>query len=396
MSRCRQTDALLDTGFAGTGLTREQADHAARCSECARALAQARRFDGELHRVGAELSPEPVPSAVLSVMGPGGTGMSRHRHLVALAGVAVVLVAVIFGGGQWLGSALGGRLDVGGWFGSIPAGSANEGARREAAERAADQVLVEIERREEAEFQAWFAPVLVRTFETTLIDEVEIFLADRCDGLYAVTFTEADDPGMFKWVAGQGDHTEGSAQGGNADSMDGSGIAAARGTVDAECTRVVDAAPHGAIMQAVVRGAGVPEGVTLLGSALLTPDLSITAVEGAVPFGERQRWIGLVRQNRDGWLADPSDWIGINIPANDGLTAYELDMLDPSLRGRFIVGAVPPGAHSIELIVDGTVYRYSVGAEPGVVILAPDSFMETADFRILSSDSSVVLEGSIR
>lgn len=56
MSRCGRTDALLDAIFSDTGPTASQARHLAACPECARLLALARRFDGELHHVGGELA----------------------------------------------------------------------------------------------------------------------------------------------------------------------------------------------------------------------------------------------------------------------------------------------------------------------------------------------------
>jgi hypothetical protein len=399
-SRCRQTDALLEATFGEAGLTRAQAAHAADCSECARALALARRFDGELHRVGVDLTAEMVTSAGVTA-DLGGSRMARNRNILGLAAVAVLVVAVVVGGGQWLSSTFGGRWDAGGWFGVSSTPDADEEAarRREAEERAAAQV----ERRrqearaaralDDAALQAWLAPALDRTFGTVSIDDVEVVLADVCDDLFAVTFTDADDPTTFKWIAGMG----GPAQGGSADSNDGSAIAAARGTVDGVCTRMVDAASRGPIMRAVIATAGVPEDVTPLGSTLLTPELAVSAVESAArPFAEKQRWIGLVRRESEGWIADREHWVGINIPDNDGLSAYELEMLDPDLEGHFIVGAVPPQAHTVELIVADTVYRYVVDAEPGVVILAPDEFAGNAEFRIMSSDPSVVLGGSIR
>jgi len=106
MSRCAQTDRLLDAIFASADLTRSQADHAAGCSECARALAHARRFDGELHRTGAEMSPEPMPAPqeVLSVMIDDerrAGGFRRRALAVSLAAVALLAVGGYFGG-QWL------------------------------------------------------------------------------------------------------------------------------------------------------------------------------------------------------------------------------------------------------------------------------------------------------
>lgn len=99
MSRCRRTDELLDVVFSGVGLTRSQADHLGSCSECARTLALAGRFDSELRGVGAELVPEPAasyetPSGPPATIPKGGHGMWRGGLLAATA-VAVIALAVV-------------------------------------------------------------------------------------------------------------------------------------------------------------------------------------------------------------------------------------------------------------------------------------------------------------
>jgi len=102
MSRCRRTDALLDATIAGVGLTGEQSNHATRCTECARALASARRFEAELAGIALELSPEPMPApadltAALAAGITGGRLMTlRHTFIgAAVVGGVVVLVAGI-------------------------------------------------------------------------------------------------------------------------------------------------------------------------------------------------------------------------------------------------------------------------------------------------------------
>jgi len=87
MSRCRRTDALLAVVFAGEGLTSAEADHAAGCPECARALALARRFDGELLRVGGELAAH----SATEERAKGGRGMWRPALLAGTVVVAIVL-----------------------------------------------------------------------------------------------------------------------------------------------------------------------------------------------------------------------------------------------------------------------------------------------------------------
>lgn len=106
MSRCRQTDALLDATFSMAGLTRAQASHAASCRACAQELAASRRFGVELHRA-AELMVRDAESDsrlrdTASLMRGGGT----MRSLVAVLGIVVIvlIVGVGYGGGRWMGS----------------------------------------------------------------------------------------------------------------------------------------------------------------------------------------------------------------------------------------------------------------------------------------------------
>lgn len=110
MTRCRQTDALLDAAFAGLDLTRPQADHPATCAECAHALAQLRRFDGELDRIGHELAPEPLlPTVDLAAVSPAAEArpvVVTRRGLLAVT-VGVLAIGVMLGGGQWLSEAVG-------------------------------------------------------------------------------------------------------------------------------------------------------------------------------------------------------------------------------------------------------------------------------------------------
>lgn len=113
MTRCRQTDALLDATFAGTDLTSAQAEHAAACSRCARALSQAHRFDAELERVGAHLAPEVLPAAsdLTDVVEPTRSrgSSTSQRSVFGRVALAAVIVITLLGGGSWFGSAFGGR-----------------------------------------------------------------------------------------------------------------------------------------------------------------------------------------------------------------------------------------------------------------------------------------------
>lgn len=88
MSRCRRTDALLMAVFAGDGLSAAQDAHGAACPECARALALARRFDGELHRVSGDLVTQPMATT----QSKGGRDMWRGA---LLAGTVVAVIALV-------------------------------------------------------------------------------------------------------------------------------------------------------------------------------------------------------------------------------------------------------------------------------------------------------------
>ncbi|HYI66239.1 MAG TPA: hypothetical protein VEW95_04910 [Candidatus Limnocylindrales bacterium] len=102
MSRCHQADGVLERVFAGAPLTQDQAEHASACSECAHALSQAQRFDGELHRVGRALAPGGIPSAdefentALAYAGRSGW-LTRASRPIGIAAVTVMLVAVAAG-----------------------------------------------------------------------------------------------------------------------------------------------------------------------------------------------------------------------------------------------------------------------------------------------------------
>ncbi|HVM25698.1 MAG TPA: sigma factor [Candidatus Limnocylindrales bacterium] len=105
MSRCRQTDELLQAAFANEGLTRAQTTHVSECTVCARKLAAARRFDLELHRAAnvmadAESDLDLRQSASRT---RGGTTMKQLSVMAAIAAV-VLLAASAYVGGSWIGS----------------------------------------------------------------------------------------------------------------------------------------------------------------------------------------------------------------------------------------------------------------------------------------------------
>ncbi|MGH2444632.1 MAG: hypothetical protein ACRDGD_01110 [Candidatus Limnocylindria bacterium] len=204
MSRCRQTDALLDATFAGIEISRAQADHAASCTDCARALSQHRRFENELGRVGVELSPEPMPpasevaTAVTAVtVKPGVRFMSSRRNLLVAGAGAAVLAVAVFLGGQWLGSTLGDRGGVGGiapqalnaWLDRALPAIISETGRRGA--DAAEWTPIQVEVCGGTAIAFWAEPGGVRAYRWGIGDPMNRLVALRAGGL-AATLSDTD------------------------------------------------------------------------------------------------------------------------------------------------------------------------------------------------------------
>jgi hypothetical protein len=104
MSRCSRTDELLGATFGDAGLSSADADHAAACPDCARALADARRFDRALHVVGAELAPEPIPPGTATATDGAAIreGTPIGRRLAVIGGLsAAIVVGVLAGTAEW-------------------------------------------------------------------------------------------------------------------------------------------------------------------------------------------------------------------------------------------------------------------------------------------------------
>ncbi len=102
MNRCGRTEAIVDTLLDGAALSRDQVEHATTCADCARRVAQARRFEEELHRVGDALTPEPLaPILATSHAMTGGTGhavLGRQSWWAGLGVAVAVLVTIVWAG----------------------------------------------------------------------------------------------------------------------------------------------------------------------------------------------------------------------------------------------------------------------------------------------------------
>lgn len=408
MSRCARTSSLLDARFAGADLTRSEAAHVVGCSECAHALAQVGRFDAELGRVGVDLSPEPMPPApeLTAVSTPrlrGGSMMTWRRNLVGGAITAVVLVLVVFAGGQWIGSLVEGRVSLGGFM--TPAqdeARAEAKARADAESAARRQALALAQAAEDADLDAWLEGAVAAAWtaagEPGEAQQVDFVRVERCEELYTVLFEGPEGVSTdYYWAAGH--RLDGSAaHAGLADSLDEASLARARAATGLPCTRVVDSTVGEAeISVTVERMRGLPGDVALLDRTMLDPDLAVAVMEGFNSDGNHQRWIGLVRRQDGGWTSVPEEWIGANIPSNDGFTTYDVAQLNGGLESTdVIVGALPSGAAALELVVDGTVHRYDVEpGSPGIVVTAPRTPLGQVTFRVLDSDGDPMHDGII-
>lgn len=101
MNSCRTSRSLLEAAVSGDPASPSDVEHATDCPQCARLLAQVRRFDAELLRATDELVTEPMAHYSADLAGRRNT-MARRALTPVAAGL--VLVAMIFGGGRWLGS----------------------------------------------------------------------------------------------------------------------------------------------------------------------------------------------------------------------------------------------------------------------------------------------------
>lgn len=369
MSRCPETDVLLDSVFAAMELTRSQASHVASCAECAHALSQARRFDTGLERIGLDLSPEPVlPAADLLAAEPsyskGGRLVRVRRGLVGGA-AAVVLIGLLIVGARWL---------------SASSGSGGIGAEPHAAAIASD-------------FDGWLedAEEAASVGQISQGDSPRLVRVEDCDRDFTAVLQD-DDSREFWWVSGPKDDAS-EATGGISRSMFVVEVARERAMDGALCERLVDATISRADAAAALeRMGGLPGDATVEATGLLQPDTAMVVVEGSFNFwSERQWWVGLLHRSDGRWSGDAQEWIGTNIPDEAGglkliprnviaVGAPETDVL---------VTVLPAGAVAIEIDLDGVPHRYDADSGEAVFIVGlPGRIERAVSVRFIGPDGA--------
>ena len=387
MSRCRQTDAILDATFAGAGLTRAEAAHVADCGECARATSQVRRFDAELGRVGVDLSPEPMPAgaelAAVTTPSPerGGRSMTLRRSLVGgAAAAAVLLAAVVFGGGQWLGSTFGGALPPGGiasedlnaWLDNALASVIDETGR---GARPAD-----------------WEPVQVEECGTTAI----AFFAER----------DPDSNRAFRWAVGEPGRLPMVDAGGLTGTLTDAGVAAIRGSLPV-CSLIVDPAlgeeqTRDALQRA--REAWDASATVRMGAPIPDPEVLEDAQITNMSRIGRDLY-GVVLEYRDGTVARV-DRVMLSV-AGDGTFEVQNAGLDEAGAQPLVVYRDPTfgaatyfaftgdsGAAAMEFIGPGKVLRYPVSGS-GFMLEGVVPVDAVTEYRILDAEGRSLASGRI-
>jgi hypothetical protein len=389
MSRCSRTDALLDATILGAGLSAAEADHATSCTECARAMASARRFDRELHSVGVEIAPEPMPPGMATATAGhtirGGAPMSQRTALIGGITAAAV-VAVFVGTAQW---------------DSTEDGRAQRAAATDAETdqwvRSAREFVTRTEP-DGGEAAGW-TPVRV----------------ERC-GRTGLAFFEATAPDglpLYRWAMGRIDRGVPQATG-EVRSVDDERVAGIRATLP-PCEMVVD------VVTAAVREIGMPrelwavttgeedvEGeVRLVGATLMADG------HRAGPNGEVELPTYLVLMDR---RTDQAHWVErATISVTDGAWAagrfVDLPVERPETQQSMQIFADPgftdetlfawiddPDVRAVDIWVprEGRVLRYTVGS-PGFVLQfdARVGPVDEMTYELLDAHGAILEAGSV-
>ena len=372
MSRCHQTDALLDATFAGSDLTRQQAAHVAHCAECARALSDTRRFDAALARVGLDLSPALAPSAteVLAADGShtkeGRLMMTVRRGLISSVAGAVVIGSILIGA-RWLS-------------GEGPPAGIGSGPPAVALSGPLEDWLHDAE-----------VATAASTGEILVGDASRLVRAEECGRDFTVVL-QNDEGRDFYWVSGPKEDGR-EATGGRSRSVFAAEVARDRAADGALCERIVEATISRADAAAAVeRMGGIPSDARVEAASLLEPGTAMVVMEGSLNFwSDEQWWVGPLHRSANGWSGKAEEWIGTNLPDESGGLKYiPADAIAGRWPDRSVLAVVlpdPPITAAVELDIDGVPHRYPANAGESTLIIAlPDAIEGPIAVRYIGPD----------
>ena len=374
MSRCRQTDELLGATFAGTDLTRAQAEHVRGCAECARAISQARRFENELGRVGAALAHEPMPAIGDMTSTPtttlnGGTPMTLRRGLigafVTVAFVGIVGVAIIqlgtgiepgSGTGEQAASLASPEAVLGAWLADVKGAAESEGR------------------------EAWGD------------EPVHVLRADQCGETVTVVLEENEHD---LWSVDGSLDAAGEAHFFTTRLIDAERLAREMAAGAAACAALVRSTISIAdATEAVQRMGGIPGGWQVLAAAQLEEDSALVVVERSVFEG--QWWMGVLRRTPEGWTGEPQEWFLADPPTApaSGIKVQSLRGIAPDAPATdALIALLPAGAVALEVDIEGVPHRYQ--GEPGattMIVTLPRPITRQTVIRFLDADGVVIDE----
>lgn len=393
MNRCPQTDAVLEVTFAGDDLTGAQAAHVASCSECAHAVAHARRFESELNLTGADLAPEQMPSpATIGADTPAGRGGRTVKwRRVIVGGVATLMLAAVLSG-QWLGGTA-----------SLGRGEDDPGSSPPPDDETMDWAEAT---REVLQVRAGRANV-----DAWITSRVE-----RCGDVGVVFFESTPEDGERRYFWGSGHiGVDGLSASGVSESVDAAEVARLRASlpvcrivVDAVARRVLDAVGDSRDLWTLATGQEVGEGTTRIIGA--TP---IADGHRAGPAGEDPIPTFLFvldrRSTAEYWIERPtisitggSTVVGVNQEAVVGRSGKPPTMqvfADPDQVSETAFAWIDdPRVRAVDILVprEHSVLRYSVAA-PGFLIQfdARVGPVDEMQYRFIDEGGSLITSGSV-
>lgn len=378
MSRCRQTDHLLDATFAGAPLEPAAAAHARECGECVRALAWARRFETELAATVKELAPEPMPP--LASLGSrdlagGARPMTRPRRLIATSLAAATVAVALVAGVRSLAPAT---------FAPSAGGGTPEQQVSAWLERA---IVIAVDTGGRNEDAANWEPYQVEVCASHVI----AFFVDR----------DASSVRPLRWAIGRTDAPGTVTAAGIAGSLMDADVARARAELPL-CTMFIDpsldqAAAEAAVLQAQERWEAAdvvrrPATADFRGSALV--DMAPMTRELYTVLLARPETVGTWLARITLWRADDGSFWIQHSSSEESANAEDGVVYRDAAPTHYFMLIDDPAAVAVELAGAEDRLRYSVGA-PGFVLegVAPRGQLDT--FRLLAWDRRTVAEGQI-